>query len=111
MASLNPSQAASVVTLAATSSSLRFMRNGDSRWGPKRSGYPAARCDRTRASGQQIAKGADEPIEEGRAAQSRQLERERMRASNVGLELHFMERRRQSLHAWERVGSKGNTGF
>ena len=57
------------------------------------------------------AQSANEPVEQRGAAQARELERERVRAPHLRLELHLVKRRREPLHAGHRGIPKGNTGF
>src|SRR4051812_12271164 len=62
-------------------------------------------------SGKQRPERTHQTIEHRRATEPRELERQGMRASHVGLELNLMERGRQPLHPGHRVRTKGNTGF
>src|ERR1035437_5063457 len=54
---------------------------------------------------------ADQALENGRSAESRELQRQRLHAPHVDLELHVLEGGRERLHARQRIVSKGNTGL
>src|SRR4030095_12326085 len=63
------------------------------------------------SSGCQASEGSYEPVEDRRAAYTRQLERERVRAAHLGLELDLVERGRQPFHPGHRRVAKSNTGL
>src|SRR3954447_27004734 len=54
---------------------------------------------------------ANEPVEQRGAPEPCELEGERMSAAYLRLELHFVKRRRETLHARDGGIPKGNTGF
>src|SRR5688572_20270186 len=60
---------------------------------------------------EETAEGADEPIEKRGAALSRELQRQRVRAPHLRLELHIMKGRGEPFEARHRILAKGNTGL
>src|SRR6185312_9422534 len=63
------------------------------------------------SGGYDCSQGADQAFQHWRSAQPRELEGKRLYAPYVDLELHFLEGRRERLHARHRIIPKGNTGF
>src|SRR3954467_4581625 len=86
-------------------------------WWRRRSGQGAKHVscepktvERRRAS-DDGAQCAHKPVEQQGAPEPSELEGEWMSAADLGLELHFVKRRREPLHARDGGIPKGNTGF
>src|SRR5688500_15101076 len=115
MASLKLSQADRPTTAPARRRTDRFIICGEEgarcerRYGRCRDAR-AARGAATR-SGEQAAQRAHEAVQHLRAAQSRELERQRLRPAHIGLELHLVESRGHPLHPGDRISPKANTRF